>query len=296
LFAALVKLEPENERHWQEHGWWHTRNERPEKGFPDLTRVIELRPERLDYRRDRGDLYAEFGMWKEARGDYDVLFAKDRPNDAWQWYRRAHVMLQQADVKGYRELCREMRKKYGDSKNVEDIALLSHTLAMAPQVPEDQPAVIELAQRRLKITPNTGHYEWSFYVLGLAYYQTGRYKEAADLLQKRVKEDPQFEENVLNYLVLSLCLARLDRNAEARGWLERAREILKARDSKRWRGQRRYAPPGQIWFNWCQMKALEREAEALLSGKKSQEPPLSGRSSEGGSWLFPAGRGSWFPK
>src|SRR5262249_2802618 len=110
-FAALVKLGPKNERHWQQRGYWHMRNDRPEKGCAELAKVIQLQPERRERRIERADLYGQFGMWKEAAVDYDVLFADGKPTTSWQWYLRAHVLLQQGDVKGYREHCRRMRKE-----------------------------------------------------------------------------------------------------------------------------------------------------------------------------------------
>jgi tetratricopeptide (TPR) repeat protein len=218
-------------------------------------------------------------MWKEAARDFEVLFQGEPPGDIWHWYQRAHLLLQAGDSNSYRELCRNMRTKFGGSKNVNEIAILAHTWALAPQAGWDQLAVVELAQRRLNVTRDTGHYSWSFYVLGLAYYQTGRYADAVDLLQKRVKEDPQFEHNALNYLVLSLCLARLDREVEARRWLEKARVVMKDRDSKRWIGRKRYAPPDIELYDWWQTKTLEREADSLLRGRhKEIGPPAPDKS------------------
>jgi serine/threonine protein kinase/predicted Zn-dependent protease len=68
LFAVLLKLEPKNERHWLERGWWHFRNERPDQGFADLTKVITMRPERRDHLLQRADLYAQFGSGRRRRG------------------------------------------------------------------------------------------------------------------------------------------------------------------------------------------------------------------------------------
>ena len=35
-----------------------------------------------------GDLYAQFGMWKEAARDFEVLFQGEPPGDIWHWYQR----------------------------------------------------------------------------------------------------------------------------------------------------------------------------------------------------------------
>jgi tetratricopeptide (TPR) repeat protein len=168
-----------------------------------------------------------------------------------------------------------MRKKFSASTNVDDVALLAHTWALAPQAPAEDHVVVELAQRRMKVTRDTGHHPWSFYVLGLAYYHTGRYRDAVDLLQKRLTEDTLFEYNALNYLVLSLSLTRLERKAEARRWLEQARQAMKARDAERWVGLKRYAPPNVRWVDWWQLKALERQADALLREKPEPKETLA---------------------
>src|SRR5262245_43335501 len=161
-----------------------------------------------------------------------------------------------------------MRKDFGRSTNLDERALLGHTWVLGAQAAEDRTIMVDQAQRRLRVTRDTGHHHWSFYVLALAYYRTGQYGEAVDVLRKRLAEAPDHVFNMLNYLVLATSLARLKQKDEARSWLEKARTVMALRKQTRPAGWKRYSTPNIAWFDWVQMHDLEREAAGLL-GEKS---------------------------
>jgi Tfp pilus assembly protein PilF len=92
--------------------------------------------------------------------------------------------------------------------------------------------VQQLAEQRLALTqPSPSHHIWSLHVLGLAYYRTGQYDRAVACLEKGLKEQADWNYNVLNELVLAMAHHKLTHTAEARQWLDKARQGI-ARENR----------------------------------------------------------------
>jgi tetratricopeptide (TPR) repeat protein len=209
--------------------------------------------------------YCEMGEWKKAARDHGQVLELE-PTNPWHWFGDALLLLKAGDDEGYRRLCGRMLKQFGPSSNVDEIVLLAHTWALAPQGPDDAVQVRQLAERRLALTPPPSlHHLWSVHVLGLAYYRAGENDKAVECLQKALEDHPDWEHNVLNWLVLAMAHHRLKHEKEARRWLEEARH---------WIGQQTGspAPLGREWLEWRTVQRLSGEAEELLKPDGKDQP------------------------
>jgi tetratricopeptide (TPR) repeat protein len=105
--------------------------------------------------------------------------------------------------------------------------------------------------------PPSIHYVWSLHVQGLAYYRAGQNDKAIEHLQQALDGHPDWEHNVLNWLVLAMAHYRLKHGNEARRWLEEARQWIEQHT-------RNPAPLSGEWLEWQVMQILFGEAEELL--------------------------------
>src|SRR5262249_37906837 len=152
-------------------------------------------------------------------------FTGVEPRNLAVWLRHAALCLKVGDSAEYRKLCRRMYERSGRSTKVHEVALLAHTCVLAPDALEDGTAVLELAQRRMTLATATAwHTQWSGHVLGLANYRIGHFEQAIEFLGKDLSENPVWENRVANWLVLAMAHHRLNHPAEARQWLDRARQ------------------------------------------------------------------------
>jgi WD40 repeat protein/serine/threonine protein kinase/tetratricopeptide (TPR) repeat protein len=215
----------------------------------------------------RGRYYADRGEWDKAAADYAAVFEWELPKDPFAWFEYAYLRIRVGDAEGYRALCDRMRQQFGQSSNVDDIALLAHTCVLAPGALGDAPLVLELARQRFDKTPAPSpHQPWSVHVLGLASYRAGRYQEAVDALNAGLKESPDWDYQILNWLVLSMAHERLGHCDRARTWLDKAEREITGKLRERSAESTLFAPRGWHWRDWLGVERLRREA------RDEQEP------------------------
>jgi WD40 repeat protein/serine/threonine protein kinase/tetratricopeptide (TPR) repeat protein len=212
----------------------------------------------------RGRFYADRGQWDKAAADYAEAFEREPPEDPFAWFEHAYLRLQVGDTEGYRKLCARMREQFGESTRADDVALLAHACVLAPDALGDAGSVLRLARQRFDRTPApSAHHVWSVHVLGLACYRAGSYPEAVDCLTKGLKDSPDWDYQILNWLVLSMAHQRLGHGEEAREWLDKAEQAVAARDRERPAGSPFFAPPGWQWRDWLGVQMLRREVKGL---------------------------------
>jgi tetratricopeptide (TPR) repeat protein len=228
-----------------------------DEAVADYSRALELDRKFVPALLNRAVAYWEMGEWKKAARDHGQVVELE-PANPWHWFGSALLLLKAGDDEGYRQLCGRMLKQFGPSTNVDEIVLLAHVCALAPQGPDDAVQVRQLAERRLALTPPPSpHRVWSMHVLGLAYYRAGDNDKAVESLQKALADYPDWEHNVLNWLVLAMAHHRLKHDNEARRRLGEARH---------WIGQHTDspAPLSREWLEWQTVQTLSGEAEGLL--------------------------------
>jgi superkiller protein 3 len=236
------------------------------------TLVLEAQPDSAEARCQRADAYATRAEWAKAAADYASAFDAGGSTNPFQWFQYAVLQLQLGDVEGYRKLCDRMRERFGSSRTMEDIALLAHTGVLAPGAFGDLSVVRQLAEQRLALTPLPSvHHVWSVHVLGVAYYRTGQHAESVSCLEKGLKDQADWDYNVLNWLVLAMAEQRLGHANIAKEYLLKADNWINQKAQAAPKASGRFAPPDWLWRDWLLVQLLRREAGALIEGQDKKE-------------------------
>jgi tetratricopeptide (TPR) repeat protein len=201
------------------------------------------------------------GDWKAAAAGYTQVFESQPLNDGERGFEYAAVLLLSGHQAGYRKNCAEMLERSGRP------GIRPYHVARACTLAPDSVKDIALAGKKAENELKDSKREfWSMTEQGALAYRTGRYDDAATLLEQSLQADRKPGRAVLNWLWLSLVEHRRGKSAEAQAWLEKATKWLEqypkgiplAEDDAR----------GLHLHNWLEAKILHREATALLMPKK----------------------------
>src|SRR5262249_13695372 len=159
------------------------------------SQLIELNPK--DWRRwaDRGLLHALLGQWDKAAADTGKAIDLWRTDDIL-WMRHAVFLLRVGDIKGYRQACKEMIERFGQTKHPIVAHRVAWTCLLLPDAVSDQKLLMTLAKRSVDGAPGN---PWCRITLGIALYRADRFEQAVKKLQP-IAELEDFE------LVTSLLL------------------------------------------------------------------------------------------
>jgi tetratricopeptide (TPR) repeat protein len=279
-YAQAIDLDPKDASSWRNRGRVHARLHERDRALADFSAALELDPKSALTWLQRGEVFVAMRQWPKAVADLDKLLDLD-PRDPIFWFQNACLRLEIGDREGYRSLCSRMLERFGQSKKMAEVGILAHACALAPQALAGDARVRQLAQLRMDLTPSQpAARAWSIHVLGLAHYRTGQNDRAIELLQEGVRDTPDSDRNVLNFLVLAMAHHRLMHTAEAQRWLSRAQKCIK--QEIRPGPDDGFIPPRRPWWDWLCVQMLEREAEQLLNApdrgapdEKEPEKPIS---------------------
>jgi tetratricopeptide (TPR) repeat protein len=233
-----------------------------EKAITDLSEAIRIGPNYTQPYEHRGIIYVNLREWNKAAEDYGKLLNLE-PTNSRLWLETAYLRLQVGDNDGYQKLCRRMLDQFGQSPKENDIVFLAATCVLAPRALGDGTQVRDIAEKRSAL-PSYGHHVWSVHVLGHAYYRTGMYDRAVECLERGLKDHPNWEYNVFNWLVLAMAHQRLKHETEARKWLVKAQERIQKETLRVTGGETKFAPKGWLWRDVMGVEMLRREAETLI--------------------------------
>jgi tetratricopeptide (TPR) repeat protein/serine/threonine protein kinase len=229
----------------------------------EFHRATQFQPHLAVAHSNLGRVHAHAGRWEQAAAAFATAFEREPPEDPYVWLERACVLLQLGRAEEYRKLCARMREHCGRSRDANPLSALAHTCALGPDAFPDAGIVLKLAEQRLAVTPSREK-AWSKHVLGLASYRAGRYDQAAACLGQALQDQPDWEHNVLNWLVLAMAEQRLGHGAAARRWRDKAEEWVKHKTLGAGQGGMAYHVPGWLWRDCLMVQLFRREAEALL--------------------------------
>jgi serine/threonine protein kinase/Tfp pilus assembly protein PilF len=241
---------------------------RLDEAIAEFRKAIRLKPDYREAHDRLRDVCAERGEWDQAAAEFAAAFDKETPNDPYVWFEHACLQLQVGDAAGYHKLCDRMRERFGESQDVDAVALMAHTCALAPGGTGDAAAEIRLAQRRLDLTPPPSvHHAWSMHVMGLACYRAGQDQQAIEWLSTGLAEDPAWRGRGVSWLLLAMAHHRLGQAAEARHWFDTADTWIKQMTPNEPDKGGRITPPDWNWRDWLIVQLFRREAEEVLQKK-----------------------------
>jgi eukaryotic-like serine/threonine-protein kinase len=204
----------------------------------------------------RADMEESLGHWHQAADDYAQAIAHGGTN-SWMWLHLAGLHLQQGDTDAYRQCCAAMLARFERSPNAIDANETAWACALGPRAVTDLDAVIRLAEKAVAAHPKQ---PGSHNTLGAILYRAGRFSSARAALYDalRLQRGSATPEDAL---FLALTEQRLDHDAAARFWLDKALALLESMNGgPPPEGHDRISAQGQR----TQLLILCREAESLL--------------------------------
>jgi tetratricopeptide (TPR) repeat protein len=223
--------------------------------------------EALAWHRHQADESEAAGEWFAARKHLDLLLEAEPANEALrprldQACEYAGVLLLQGDHERYRQLCRRLLQRFGQSQNPEELYLLARILALAPQEVTEPAQAVALAEKAVAVHPKEA---WYRHTLAVAYYRAGRFAQSAEHAQKSMQDDPAWGGHVVNWLLLAMAHQRQGQEAEARRWLDQAVPWIEQAGKADPSGATSRLPVPS-WTDHLEVLLLRREAEQLLKG------------------------------
>jgi serine/threonine protein kinase/tetratricopeptide (TPR) repeat protein len=198
------------------------------------------------------------------------------PSGYWFWYCDAPLRLQQGDLEGYRQVCREMLTRFSQSDDPYITEATAETCLLYPAAVDDLGPVRQLARRAVTGTEQNHGYRWFLRTQGMAEYRAGRFASAIERLKKalslehdtRYSGDPALTATA--YVFLAMAYHQQRHASAARQALDQATQLLE-------QIERKTAPkktPLRHWGDWLssnwsdglRFRVVYREAVQLVQG------------------------------
>jgi tetratricopeptide (TPR) repeat protein len=224
-----------------------------------LDRLILAEPanDALRHRRVRASI--ALGDWPPVIDDYAKLPRLESNLDHLCEY--ASVLLLQGDDKGYREVCRRVLQRFGQSQDPLELYMLARILALAPNDVAEPAQAVQRLEKAVAARPGEACYR---HTLAVAQYRAGQFDQAVQGLQKSLQLN--WDAHVVDWLLLAIAHQRLGHKAEARQWLDKAVQWIE-QANKASQGGAAWRLPVPSLTDHLEVLLLRREAEALMKGK-----------------------------
>jgi tetratricopeptide (TPR) repeat protein/roadblock/LC7 domain-containing protein len=211
--------------------------------------------------RARGTLCAQFAQWTLAAGDLTKAIALD-PDEHWNWYQLAPLLLETGDAGGYREHCHAMLTRFGATTDPPIAERTAKVCLLLPLDAADLAAANKLAETAVTLGKDDDWVVYYQFAKGFAEYRQANFAQAVEWTRKALRQPgADYNRDIQAYSVLALALHRLNKVGEAREALSKATELagtkLPKLDSR---------DLGPAWHTWIIAQTLLREAKALLEG------------------------------
>jgi lipopolysaccharide biosynthesis regulator YciM len=173
------------------------------------------------------------------------------------------------DHDGYRQVCRRVLQRFGQTQNPVEVYWLARLLALAPQEVTEPAQAVALLEKVVAAHPKEACYR---HTLAVAYHRAGRFALAVEHAQRSVTDDFGWGGHVVDWLLLALSHKRLGQEAEGRQWLDKAVQWIEQADKASWGGATGRLPVPSL-CDHLEVLLLRREAEALRKGKAPGTDP-----------------------
>jgi tetratricopeptide (TPR) repeat protein len=234
--------------------WWAGRADvaaelrRWDDAAADYSKALELQRDDPALALRRGRAEAERGKWDRAAADL-VRAGRSRPDDLELWHQQALTLLAAKDRDGYRRLCERMAKRFGGRDEATFGRAVARTCTLAPDALPDLRPLVRRAERAVTAEPTSAAERRR---LAALLYRAGQFEPALKHLRDMTGiSGPTLDGR--DWLLLAMASQRLNKNAEAKGHLERADKVK----------------PGDAapWDRRLEYRLLRAEAEELLKKK-----------------------------
>ena len=250
--------------------------------FGELDKAIEWYGKAIQRNSDdpklfksRGERYARTSQWPHAVADFARAIELD-PSDHWSWYRAAGLYVQAGvllddGAEGYREHCRRMLARFGDTTSPMIAERTAKACLLMPAdavLLEDGDRQLPAKLAELAVTAGASHGNIKYYRLakGMAEYRQGEFDQAERWFRESLSPGAEaFNRDPSAYCFLAMIQHRrgeLDpiHYEEARQSLAKARQIMEEKGPQVDDGD--FAKGN--WHDQLFYEIALREAEALL--------------------------------
>jgi len=212
-----------------------------------------------------GDVLARQGKWKEAADCWASLIQRD-PTDHMSHHSLAPLLAASGDLDRYRDLCKEIVTRFGDTTDPFVSDRMTKDCSMLPSSGTDPEVVAKMAEAAAAAGPTDRHFTYFQCTKGMAEYRQGHFADALTFEDKTIaiREDPgdylgHDTLYVEAYAVSAMAHFQLQQTDEARAALARA-NVIAARLPKLESGD-----IGGSWRDWIIAHKLLDEATALIA-------------------------------
>jgi serine/threonine protein kinase/Tfp pilus assembly protein PilF len=216
-YDKAVDLNPQRWECWHFRAEVHTRVQEWDRAIADETKAIELNKKDWHLWHTRGVAYAGRKEWAKAIDDQTTA-TKLGPTVWGSFHQRG---LCHAQLTNWDRAIEDYDKAIALAAND---ACLHHEFAwLLAHCPDEKARnsqrAVQLARRAVGLDPQNGAFRGT---LGSALYRGGDWKAAIEELNESIKR----RQHGADMLFLTMALERLDQDAEARGWYDKAIEWI----------------------------------------------------------------------
>ncbi len=235
--------------------------------------AVRLQPKVARAHFNLGIIRARLGRWDEAAAEFTQALELD-PAYHFHWFVAAPLNLNRGDLDAYRQVCREMLERFGNTDQPEIAERTAKTCLLIPD-PDDLERAVKLAEWATTGTEKHRFYWYFMMTRGLAEYRADRPAAAVEWLKRcqplatgepaRVATWAPLDATVL--AVLAMAHHRLGQAEDAGAALAKSRALVAENLPDPAQGR----PFGSNWHEWLRCQVLLREAEGVLESDKTGE-------------------------
>jgi tetratricopeptide (TPR) repeat protein len=232
----------------------------------ELNNAIGQNPNKAEGYHNRAEWFVNRGLWKEASADLAEAFRLEP--STYTGMRLGIFLLQAGEIDRYRAHCRAMLGRWGSTRDNGEADMTLKLILLQPDFQADVEQLARLAEVAVSGDKKVDWSEWWMFARGLYDYRTGKYAEALTTCRESRRRAPQSKGDAqalasLNLAVEAMALYRSGDEAGARRVLAEAKSKVEV-----------IVPgiDGGWTHDWLTAHMLYREAEALIAGKKAEQP------------------------
>jgi tetratricopeptide (TPR) repeat protein/serine/threonine protein kinase len=285
-YSKVLEIDRPRFGSWQHRKAWFQRRElQLEQGQWDQAVAAFAEPlrrqlETSEQWENRARMFMDLTLWPEAAAAYEKVFELGESTDIRTFALHALLRRFLQDGPGYRDACRRMLARFGESDNLLVCGQFALVLGTDPEPGVEPSRIVAYAERALANDGAFGRTEMEKAAnLGLAYYRAGEFERAKGALEKPIPEYLNLTGHLNRphnlYSTLAMVEHRLANPDQA------AAALAKASSSReRWFKDMlavKLADRGfSYWFeNFSQWEVLYQEAYELIHGSPPLEDALS---------------------
>jgi tetratricopeptide (TPR) repeat protein len=231
-----------------------------------ITNELPVNPNAVPFYNTYTMLHGARGEWLPALTNCELLdkfcTASNSPlreTAPSVYHYLAPLLVQNGDLRGYRELRSRILQEYGNESDPVTCERLSKDCLFVPPEDGQLETIVKMANHAVAAGPSHRSYAYFAFSKGLAEYRRGRYSEAVDWLQKALLQTNDSHRTTMTYATLAMAQQRLGQSEDARKTLGQAVTLAKTRLPQPSKGA-----ADEIWNDWIIAHHLIGEANELV--------------------------------